>query len=245
MAGYPPDYTNSGFRYFSKPFNTQHAVQSFQLFWDPALVWYNGEKLNTGGWRPPMPADFAASVSVSSVAVTGGSINIANNVTVGNTVTTNSNITNAAPIAVSGVMVGDFNSTTTNQLLSGISGQLTSNVNAAAWVTGNVTTQTAGVSTVLAKGPSGTFPYTGMDSSYRVTGQVFGVNLARTMLFLQNVHTGLPLYVALNANAASTSNFSMILNPSTFEGRGGSSFADDHYRGAVCVSGGGWTAWEM
>lgn len=96
MAGYPPDYSNSGFRYFSKPFNTQHAVQSFNLQWDPSLVWYNGEKLSTGGWKP---------LTAGPVAITGGSINIGNNVTIGNTVTTNSTVTpnTAAVVSNDGV----------------------------------------------------------------------------------------------------------------------------------------------
>ncbi len=90
--------------------------------------------------------------------------------------------------------------------------------------------------------PSGTSPWSSMTSFQ--SGQIFAANPSRVMFFVQNIHTGIPLYVSLSANGASTGNFNFILNPSINLGYGGSSFSDDHYRGAVCVSGGGWAAFE-
>jgi hypothetical protein len=380
MPGFPPDFSTSGFRYYSKPFDTNKGTQAFNLLWDSSLVWYNGAALTTGGWRQMQPSDFAASINVSglnltvgavavtgnpqvqisntpgvtvqnpiavtgthNVAVTGGSISISNTptVTVGNsiiaisgivtsvggtsngtvavtgnpgvtivnpisvtglTVTSNSGpiavtggainatIVNGPPIAVSGVVQATVSATTvavtgtvtsidsqSRALLSGISGLLASNLTEAAWVTGQVsltntllpisgttnatvigvaavavTGWTTGqkvriepvsTSTALALGPSGLAPWT--DVANRLSGQIMGTNPNRVMFFVQNVHTGTPLYVNLSSQAASTGSFSFILNPSTVAGWGGGSFSDDHYRGPVCVSGGAWTAWEL
>ncbi len=90
--------------------------------------------------------------------------------------------------------------------------------------------------------PSGVAPWT---SATTITGRILNANPNRVMFFIQNIHTGAPLYVALNGNAAHTGNFNFILNPSLSLGYGGSSFSDDHYRGAICVSGGGYTHYEL
>ncbi len=74
---------------------------------------------------------------------------------------------------------------------------------------------------------------------------LLGSNASRTLFFVQNIHTGIPLYCALNSNAAGTGNFNFILNPSLTAGFGGSSFSDDHYRGPVQISGGAYIAWEV
>jgi hypothetical protein len=90
--------------------------------------------------------------------------------------------------------------------------------------------------------PSGLAPFT---SDTRYFGQALAANSNRVTMFIQNTHTGLPLYVNLGTTAASTGVFSMILNPSTVQGWGGSSFSTDRYRGAVQASGGSWIAWEL
>jgi hypothetical protein len=95
MAGFPPDYNTSGFRYFSKPFNTSNGVQGFTLLQDPNLVWWNGSTLTTGGWRPAKPADFAANISVSGLNLTVGAVAVTGTAAV--------LVTNTAPMAVSGV----------------------------------------------------------------------------------------------------------------------------------------------
>lgn len=221
-------------------------------------------------------------------------------------------ITNTAPIAFSGVVLttttGSFSATVDNTLLiaavasgnallvqgnqlgSGISGLLGSNLSSAAWVTGSGTqlgnldltrsylpvsglnfSASVSVSAVAITGvatdqitgfntgiivtfapvsktvssnstPSGVAPFIGATIQ---TGQILALNATRTMFFIQNIHTGTPLYVNFGSQAASTGSFSFILNPSATPGFGGSSFSDDHYRGPITVSGGAWTAWEL
>ncbi len=228
---------------------------------------------------------------VNSVAVTGFSSTIAPLAVSGALSVA------AAPIqAISGFVQNLTEAallTTTNQLLSGVSGQLSTNLAGAAWTTGQqsitnpvlaisgiVTTAPAALQAVSGNVtvtnavltdqitgwntgivvsiqpvtktsvsnlfPTGIAPWTGMDPAiYTQTGTLFAANPNRVMFFIQNVHSGIPLYVALSQNAASTGNFSFILNPSQSQGFGGSSFSDDHYRGAVTASGGAWIHWEV
>ncbi len=129
---------------------------------------------------------------------------------------------------------------TANQIGSGISGLLGSNLSAAAWVTGQITTTPGGNATATNFGPSGAAPWT--NSSYFV-GQALAANANRIQLGIQNIHTGLPLYVNMGATAASTGTFSFILAPGAFNA--GQTFVNDRYRGAVQVSGGAWVAWEI
>lgn len=134
-------------------------------------------------------------------------------------------ILNTSPIAVTG--------TNTNTITG--------------WNTGNLVQthyQTAAVTTNSII--SGTSPWTGTSTAvYVFTGQVFAANPNRVKFFIQNIHTGMPLYVNLGTAAASTGSFSFILNPSTVQYWAGASASEDSYRGAVCASGGGWTAWEL
>jgi hypothetical protein len=184
---------------------------------------------------PPLAVSGVFTASVGNVAVTGGNINAVN--TVGNV------------------------------LLSGISGLLAYNPNDAAYVTGNlntsdlishallsglsgvldatqdtVTVVQSGLSIVSYTAPSGVAPFTAMNG---ITGMALTANSSRLTMFIQNIHTGLPLYVLLGTTTPGTGNFSMILNPSTIIGQGGDSFSDDHYRGQVNVSGGAWNAWQI
>ena len=370
MDGFPPDYSNSGFRYFTRPFDTNRGSQSFTLLYDASLTWYNGQTLTTGGWRPALPSDFAAeinvsgldltvgavavtgtanvsvintapipvsgvtvisslpsvtignailpisgavtasvaigdvavtggqiavtslpsvtignpvvpvsgvvttSVAVGDVAVTGGSIAISNailpisgvvttSVSVGDVAVTGGSIAvtslpsvtigNTAPIPISGVVTTSVTTdnsqvilaiNTGNQYLEAISGQLASNLSDPVWVTGNVTVVPPSATSTNNSSPSGA-PSPWASMTVYSTGTALALNAARNMFFVQNIHTGIPLYVNLGTAAANTGNFSMILNPSSNTSWGGSSFADDHYKGAVTVSGGSWIAWEI
>lgn len=145
-------------------------------------------------------------------------------------------IGNTAPIPFSGVVQSNI----TTSLLA-VSG------NTVAQITGFnsgivVSTQPVTKTVVSNSTPSGVSPWTSM--TVMQTGQI-GANPNRVLLFVQNIHTGTPLLVALNNTAASTGNFNFILNPSTVQGYGGSSFSDDHYRGPVQISGGAYMAWEL
>lgn len=101
-------------RSFSSVYGVQHASPGFLYLWDPTLV-VSGTAPNgvTGGWYAASRADFAASINVSglnltvgSVAVTGGSIAISNtpNVTVINpiAVTGTHPVTVTNPLSVTG-----------------------------------------------------------------------------------------------------------------------------------------------
>lgn len=195
-----------------------------------------------------------------------GSPNVTAAVTIGNVAITGYNST-IAPLAVSGfaqvtnnlaISGGYININSASQelaLLSGISGSLTSNLSTPAWVTGQIIDTVTGwntgivvaiqpvtKTTVSTSAPSGVSPWTSMSS---VTTGLIGTNPNRVMFFIQTIHTGIPTYVALNSNPASTGNFNFILNPSLVQGYGGSSFSDDHYRGPVQISGGAYIAWEV
>jgi hypothetical protein len=145
-------------------------------------------------------------------------------------------VTNTAPMPVSGVTQANI----TNLILP-ISGSVIAQItgfNTGAVVT--VISQSSSVATNY--GPSGVVPFTGGIAYF---GQALAANAARLECFVQNVHTGTPLYVNLGSTAASTGNFSMILNPSTVFNWGGSSFGSSRYKGAIQVSGGAWVAWEI
>lgn len=148
----------------------------------------------------------------------------------------NTAIINTAPIPVSGVTQANV----TNVLLA-VSGNTTNQVTG--WNTGNIVTVTPRSSSVVTNyGPSGASPFTSTTTFF---GQALAANPNRLEMFVQNIHTGTPLYVNLGATAAGTGAFSMILNPSTAIGWAGSSFGSDKYKGAVQVSGGAWVAWEL
>jgi hypothetical protein len=188
-----------------------------------------------------------------SIAVTGGNINVSNTSPIPVSGTFNATTDNSSVIAAIGS--GNNLAVIANQLNSGISGLLGTNLTAPAAITGTtidtITGWTTGIKVRVEPGsttsvsnstPSGASPYTSATTFF---GQALAANPNRIMMFVQNIHTGTPLYVNLGAGAAGTGTFSFILNPSTIQGWGGASFADDHYRGAVQVSGGAWTAWEM
>jgi len=146
-------------------------------------------------------------------------------------------ITNTAPIPVSGVTQANV----TNTAPIPISGNVVSQITG--WNTGSVVTVAPRSSSVATNyGPSGASPFS---SAAFFWGQALAANPARLECFLQNVHTGTPLYVNLGASAASTGSFSMILNPSTMLNWGGSSFGSSRYKGAIQVSGAAWVAWEI
>lgn len=260
--------------------------------------------LATSGFFTPIwtgAPNVTASVSIGNIAVTGGSIQTIVTGTISATVD------NTALILA--IASGNSLALYSNQIASGISGQLTANLAGAAWVTGSgsqlgnldlthtylstsgvgiFSTNDAGANLYLASIsgsvaafaadnvavtgvltdqitgwntgirvriepvsasatsnliPSGAYPFTGTSTFF--FGQALAANPNRIMLFVQNIHTGTPLYVSLSSTAASTGAFSFILNPASIPGWGGSSFADDHYRGAVQVSGGAWQAWEI
>ncbi len=228
MATITPD---TGARYFSKIFGDNHAAPAFQYIWDSGVVWRNDAgRLQTGAARPVVPGDLSSSinasglsVSISSVAVTGGILPISD--------------------------------PTSWTLLSGISGALTTNLTAPAYVTGQIAATVTGwntgivitaqpnfASTVSSATPSGvSYPFA---TATVFAGQALAANASRIFFFVQNVSSGTPLYCRLGNSPASATGFSFILNPSQFNGGGGSSFGDDHYRGAVQVSGSAWVAWE-
>jgi len=103
-----------------------------------------------------------------------------------------------------------------------------------------VVNKSSSVATTYA--PSGTAPYTGTNTFF---GQALAANPNRLEMFVQNTHTGIPLLVNLGTGVAGPNSFSMILNPSTVQSWGGSSFGSSRYKGAVQVSGGAWVAWEI
>lgn len=105
-----------------------------------------------------------------------------------------------------------------------------------------VTTVPSGLESAIYTSPSGTSPFTNMVG---ITGTALNANPNRLTLFVQNIHTGLPLYVLLGAGTPGTGNFSTILNPASSIGFGGNSFTTDRYKGQVNVSGGAWNAWEI
>lgn len=138
---------------------------SYRLFNSPGGQTVNGVSYiydnDSGVFRPAYKSDFAANISVSglsvsvgAVAVTGGTINVAN----------------TAPIPISGVVQGNFDSNTTNILLSGISGVLSSNLNDPAWVTGNI-----GINNTAPIPISGVV-VAGVSNPIGVTGTRFDVN---------------------------------------------------------------------
>jgi hypothetical protein len=142
----------------------------------------------------------------------------------------NSTITNTAPIPFSGVTQANI----TNAILT---------TQVTGFNTGLVVVTEPVTKTVVSNSiPSGAAPWTSMTAMQ--TGQL-GANPSRVMLFIQTIHTGIPTYVALNNTIASTGNFNLILNPSTVQGWGGTSFGDSHYRGPVQISGGAFISWEL
>jgi len=171
--------------------------------------------------------------NLSSAAYVTGAVSLTNTAPLPVSGVTQANVTNAL-LAVSGLV------SLTNALVA-ISGNTVNTVTG--WNTGNIVTTVPRSSSVATNyGPSGVVPFTGVSAFF---GQALAANVSRLECFVQNVHTGLPLYVNLGATAASTGNFSMILNPSTAIGWAGSSFGSDKYKGAIQVSGGAWVAWEL
>jgi len=106
----------SGIRNWSTTINEQHSSPVFNYLFDAATIFTPiGKPPITGSWRPLVPADLAANISLSgvsltigSVAVTGGQVAISNPVTVGGgflgiTGTTNVNVANSI-VPVSGIV---------------------------------------------------------------------------------------------------------------------------------------------
>lgn len=92
------NYDMSGYRVFSKPFNTNQGSMSFGQIYDKDWVWENGTNNTvTGAWRPLFPSDL-----VSNISLTGETLSV-----------------NVAAVAVTGVaaVTGDVTSTT---LLTGL-----------------------------------------------------------------------------------------------------------------------------
>jgi len=148
----------------------------------------------------------------------------------------NSTIVNTAPIPVSGVTQANV----TNAVLA-VSGNTITQITG--WNTGLVvTTDVRSSSTAGNSTPSGVAPFNGAGFFW---GQALAANANRSELFVQNIHTGTPLYLNLGSVAASTGAFSMILNPSTQLNWGGTSWGSRSWRGGVQVSGAAWIAWEI
>lgn len=103
-----PDFSQSGYRVFSKPFGTNQGVTSFGQIYDSNWVWQNGTQDTTGAWRPLFPSDMQQNVHVD---VTGLEVNVGSVAVTGNPQVTDSTVAN---------------------LLSGISGQLATQ-SAARW----------------------------------------------------------------------------------------------------------------
>lgn len=204
----------------------------------------------------PVSGTFAA--TIGNIAVTGGSINIldAANISAQSSgiaylAAISGSLSNnlATAVYVTGGLVTTVD-ITGNLFLASMSGSLAtlvangnSNTTITGFNTGILLSVTPPSSLTTSNStPSGVaYPFTGTNI---LTGQILPSNANRIMFFIQNTHTGVPLYVNLG-NPASVTSFSMILNPSTVQGWAGSSFADDHYRGAVFVSGGSAIAWQM
>jgi len=246
--------TSDRFRTFGDTFGK--GAPAFLHIADTGVVFTNGDgQVTTGAWRAATPADLSSSVSISggitasinAVAITGNP-----QVTISNGVVPISGIVQASlssgPI-VDALASGNILTTTSNILLSGISGALAGNLTDVANVsitglnTGLVfTIQNKASSIATTYAPSGSAPYTGTTTFF---GQALAANPNRLEMFIQNTHTGIPLLVNLGTSAAGPSSFSMILNPSTVQSWGGSSFGSSRYKGAVQVSGGAWVAWEI
>lgn len=197
-------------------------------------------------------------VAVSN-ATEQGQLNITNALLTGISGLLQGNLTDVALVkdatgqlylaAISGLLSSNATAITGNPtvVVSGfnpiwVTGTFSATVNSVG-ITGSpiITTINSGSSSINNAAPSGAYPYT---STQFFFGQALAANANRLEMFVQNTHTGIPLYVRLHTGAASTGAFSMILNPSTVQGWGGSSFGSSRYKGAVQVSGGSWIAWE-
>lgn len=189
----------------------------------------DGSLLTTVMNTAPVPVSGVVNVSLTSVAVTGGALS--------GTALANLDLSRTY-LPVSGV-----NTFSTLNLggFVGLTGVTTTQITG--WNTGfTVTVQPASSPTTSASSPSGTAPFTALVG---ITGIALNANPNRIMCFVQNIHTGLPLYVQLGAGTAGTGNFSMILNPSANLGWGGDSWSDDHFRGRISCSGGAWNVFEL
>lgn len=66
---------SSGSRFFSDIFNVQKAEPSMQYLFDgSALINFPNGGIKTGAWRPIVPADLAANISLSGVSLSVGSV---------------------------------------------------------------------------------------------------------------------------------------------------------------------------
>lgn len=215
MSTIPQTYT---------PLTVGHIETSLIMLFDPGTV--NGTQ--TGNWRALQPGDFIStinfpsgvSVGIDDVAVTGGQISLVgtSNVNVTNALLAtsgNSSIVNTPNVVAVGGFLGLTGSSTVS--LTGIPGLLT------------VTNQQ--YSTVNNSTPSGSLVTI-------VTGGM-AANPARKQLYAQVVGTGAPLYMAFNSNAASATNFNVLLkaDSTAFAGNGGVFTDAGNYTGPVMVSG--------
>ncbi len=167
---------------------------------------------------------------MSNILLSGVSGTLSANLDSAAYVTGQVSITNTAPLAFSGVTQANI----TNSVLTT---QVTGFNTGAVVLTDVRSSLTAGNST-----PSGAAPFNGGTFFW---GQALAANANRAELFVQNISTGVPLYLNLGSVAASTGSFSMILNPSTQLNWGGTSWGSRSWRGAVQVSGAAWIAWEI
>lgn len=134
----------------------------------------------------------------------------------------------------------NVDSTETNRLLSGISGELQTPLNrnidsVVAWQSGATTvssTSTSGIN------PSGT---------NLITGVALAANPNRIAWFAQNVSVVGPAYLKLGNGLVNENNCNIILNPANEYNQGGGSYSDQGtWRGSVSVSGRGkLIIWEV
>jgi len=132
----------------------------------------------------------------------------------------------------------NIDSATTNALLSGISGQMTTNLGSAAWVTGQVSSPTS--SLVSNNGVSG------------VAQVVLPDTPGRKAWYLKNLHTG-ALMVSLGSNIPTAGTLNLVLAGGTAVGDGkGGEWRDQPagWTGPVSVSGNGgspmsYIAWQL
>lgn len=64
----------SGGRYFSNSVNVDKTHPVLLEIYDATVIWQNGETAKTGAWRPAVPSDFAANISLSGVSLSIGSV---------------------------------------------------------------------------------------------------------------------------------------------------------------------------
>jgi archaellum component FlaG (FlaF/FlaG flagellin family) len=235
----------SGFRFFSSQINLDKAHPAFQYIWDKSLVWTvpNGQSI-TGGARPVVPEDLAANISVSglslsvgSVAVTGGQVAISNNpgVTVLNP--TYAQYNTGGYIGITGTPNFSFTNSTINVAITGQPTHITGSVSilgnslnvsstGVTNVSGSIFSSYIGSTSVSNNTPSG------------ANGVILPANTNRKSWFIQNNGTGY-LYLKFGTNASSTSYNMILKGAGSTDAYDGSVFLDDgaRWKGDVSISG--------